>query len=522
MSEEDVSHEKAALIFTPNVNGEYGCYYIFELLKKKGYSNVTWFSGKVPQRTIYEENGTRRENVLNDEDFKKHKQQAQKDFKNNIYQILIATKSFGMGIDKQNIFYTFHYGLPSSVEALYQEAGRAGRWDRSKDDNRNKIAKCFILYTPETKCPPERVNSLFELNTTFTQIREVQNEVGRDGKDIFKQFYLFIQNQRDIEEDIKIILEIINRYFKKEVEQNTSIKIYWSEVREKLKIDKNVLEKEIYRLSLLGIISDWTTDFINYYEVEFNSLNSENILNNLSTYIKKYDTNKDVKNEIEKTQGNTFLEKAIRYLLNWIFEEIIYNRKQSLKNLLEWCSEFKDNESFKQKVNDYFKISERTFIFQYIAEKPREYEKWFEVLKIEILLQKGELESLKNSISRFLESYHSNIGLNFLSGFIRLALNNYEDSDGKERFEKALSEIKKIPEEQQNIIFNRIVEYGEKLEEEEQKWELSQSLLKYYPDKRERLADIFNLPYLFNEIYEKNLNKLKNINQKLYEPFTKI
>ena len=50
-----------------------------------------------------------------------------KKFKNNQVPMLIATKAFGMGIDKPNIAYTIHYSIPHSVEAFYQEAGRAGR-----------------------------------------------------------------------------------------------------------------------------------------------------------------------------------------------------------------------------------------------------------------------------------------------------------------------------------------------------------------------------------------------------------
>lgn len=87
--------------------------------------------------------------------------QKQEDWKANRTRIIVATNAFGMGIDKADVRFVIHKDMPESLEAYYQEAGRAGR-DEQK-------AYAVLLYNHA-----DRIKNEKKLLTNFPSVDEIK------------------------------------------------------------------------------------------------------------------------------------------------------------------------------------------------------------------------------------------------------------------------------------------------------------------------------------------------------------
>ncbi len=111
----------------------------------------------------------------------------QEQFMGGHLKVIIATNAFGMGIDKSDLRYVVHYNTPGTLEAYYQEAGRAGR--------DSLPSQCVLLYSPQDRYiqeffienanpPRELLESVYDLlvkrpedpiELTAEEIRELTN-----------------------------------------------------------------------------------------------------------------------------------------------------------------------------------------------------------------------------------------------------------------------------------------------------------------------------------------------------------
>ena len=110
----------------------------------------------------------------------------QEDFLFDRKRIMVATNAFGMGIDKSNVSYVIHYNMPKSLEAYYQEAGRAGRDGCDAD--------CILLYAPQDVITARWMIEHSEPNPDLTP--EEQAEVREKDEERLKWMAFYAKSRK--------------------------------------------------------------------------------------------------------------------------------------------------------------------------------------------------------------------------------------------------------------------------------------------------------------------------------------
>jgi ATP-dependent DNA helicase RecQ len=237
----------SGLVFVPHTNGKHGVaatrQLILDLLAKEGLSaEVEIYSGQCPRD-------------FDSSDWDEVKRKAADRFKGNEASVLVSTKAFGMGIDKPNIRYTVHLGFPSSIEAFAQEAGRAGR-----DGSR---AVCVIIGAQPDR---RRAQQLLDLGLDREERRGLY-ESDRDRRaddDLARQLYFLYGSFPSAGDELAASSAVFDELWAagrpgaevaipRELRAKTTEKPLAGTALQR--------EKGLYRLSILGVVDDYTIDY---------------------------------------------------------------------------------------------------------------------------------------------------------------------------------------------------------------------------------------------------------------------
>lgn len=393
----------SGLVFCPHVNGQFGVAEISRELSSQTAHPVGMYSGAPPKHIDAKTNW----NV--------QKQETARAFKNDQFALMAATKSFGMGIDKPNIRYTIHYGIPPSIEAFYQEAGRAGR-DRQK-------AQCCIIFSNDNA---SRTETLLSPQASVREVVETMttDRTWETDDDITRVMYFHTNAFRGIDAESDDIDRLVSELGDLESERSDRV-VAWDG-------DRKRFEKAVHRLVTLGVLSDYTINYSsNEFRLRFAGATQDLIADKYAAYVQAYNRGR-VATEIGKVRSiaaadfPSFVQSAARVLLEFVYDTIERGRRRALREMLSLCEDAVGNDAnttVREKILRYLESTYSEELEDIVQEVPG-----FEMLR---KLVDGTIETssgeqlggirsprdamgLRGQVARYLESYPDHPGLLFL------------------------------------------------------------------------------------------------------------
>lgn len=428
----------SGLVFCPHVGGEFGVKRVSDEIRKDLGISTAIYSGKKPK-------------YWEPEQFRSYKYRAMKEFKRNKIPLLVCTKAFGMGIDKPNIRYTIHYGIPPSIESFYQEAGRAGR-DR-------KTAYCCIIVSNDE---PERSKKLLNPNTKVEEIYEIVRSVPREeNDDITRVLYFHANTFRGIakeKQDVEEVLRHIGDVSKKGV-KTLSIPDRIKQNADEHSPAREITEKSLHRLLLIGVVSDYTIDYSREeFTVKLSGANKEEILETYGKYVASYlYSRRQV--EVQKASQllslpyPEFIIEVVSLLLHFIYDVIERGRRRALSEMLLTCTDSPTDSAIRQRILRYLEETEYSeALEEIINDEKAGVTKCRDVFGI--VRSPNEAAELRGQVSRYLESYPDHPALLMLRSLSEIFSRDKNSEVARQNFIASISSAQKNYGLSDDIVFD--------------------------------------------------------------------
>lgn len=279
-------------------------------------------------------------------------------FKRGAIRVLFGNTAVSVGIDNEELTYVINYAMPQSMEAYYQQCGRAGR--------KGQASECCLIFTDDA---PDETRKWLN--------REIHTVSRRRRDDIGLINHFHRQSFPGQAADHEGAMRVFRRIFSDRNQGSGMVGIpKYLETRMALQ-EAERTERYISYWLVLGVLNDYTVTGMGRneeYQVVVNDVVrrflktgdahelEEHVITRLHEYLERYRpiSRGRVIQKVRETNYQRFSEQCLGFLIAFIYEQIEYQRRESIRTMVEFCNqEDTSPERLRARIKAYFDTSEK-------------------------------------------------------------------------------------------------------------------------------------------------------------------
>ncbi len=304
------------------------------VLKGAGeYLHCGFYTGKPPKG--------RGRPLFRSSDWERYKKLTLEAFKRGQIQMMFGNTAISVGVDNERLNYVINYRMPQSMEAYYQQCGRAGR------DGQH--SECFLLFSDDW---PEETQKWLDKETP--QMRRRPDDLG-----IITYFH---ENSfPGLETDGHAVKRVFRQILREPGIGEGSVEI---------KKSSDNTERYISYLTILGILDDYEVRGMaptffrvfphkavrQFLEDGREAALKKHIIDSLCGYLSRYRpiSRANIEKEIDDVDER-LSSRCIKYLLKFIYGQIEYQQREAIRTMVVFCNEEdRSPERLRARIKAYF------------------------------------------------------------------------------------------------------------------------------------------------------------------------